>query len=169
MTPDESRAAVLDAIIHAHEAWTERAPLEGEHGAALDDLAADGMVEDWDRPDGVMVTLSPFGAWSLGVKLAERGSQCTPYWREMPHGTWFLPESYPRHEREVGLEFAANVEAPADEEPEFLLDEYSGEPIMLFQGVDADGIANRPNGVLIFRQKAKGGRGNKRAKVGGKR
>ncbi len=66
---DGQRAACA-AIIGAPEAWSRLEDL-ADHAEALVELLALGLVVLWERPDYPAVTLTPWGAFVLGVEIDE--------------------------------------------------------------------------------------------------
>jgi hypothetical protein len=147
--------AFLDAIVAGVEAWSMVDALEaaGHGGATLAGLEAAGFVERWERPDGLAVTLTPWGKYCREVEIGERtivvrvakteggqpvigrdGEPATvgvpelvPYWKAP--GTPTAPRSALR----VGcrLPFPELVPDPLPG-PEYLVDEISEKPIELF-------------------------------------
>jgi hypothetical protein len=65
-------AAVCATIVGAPEAWMKWADLEALHGAeALAEALVLEVIEKWERPDYLAVTLTPIGAWLLGTSIDE--------------------------------------------------------------------------------------------------
>lgn len=133
---DAGRAA-LQAIIGGEEAWIGEELLIGSGHipdimGALADL---GWTERWAWSGGAAWTLTPWGAWAMGVEVQERievrGVELreTPRWVEV--GKVPPPIRLPRNAVEGRLPWPEEV---ADErtEPEALIDEASGEPVRLF-------------------------------------
>lgn len=83
----ESWRTILGALAAAPAAW--QAPeeiakrLNWDSDKTIDLLAeldVEGWVDVWERPDGVVVTLSPWGAARLRLQLAEFGQRYEPRW-----------------------------------------------------------------------------------------
>ncbi|MEW4567445.1 hypothetical protein AB1L88_06215 [Tautonia sp. JC769] len=81
------RARILDAMVDAPLAWSfpdDLAQATGLDGEALIDELADmdveGLIDVWERPEGLAVTLSVLAADRFGYHLIESGPYATPRW-----------------------------------------------------------------------------------------
>lgn len=73
MQLSDAEAAACRAVIGAPEAWSRWDDVAAGHdGDVLLGLVGAGVLELWDRPDYVGVTLTPYGAWLFRVEVAER-------------------------------------------------------------------------------------------------
>ena len=152
------QAAACGAVVGAPQAWCRADELAEAHGAeVVAGLAAAGVLVAWDRPDYLAVTLSPWGAWLLGVEIdevwrpeteereernearpiapaevwTERVLVEMPVWR--PAGHEERPIVLPRHMR-IGrsIPVPARVPDPATErDVEYVCDE-EGNPVTVF-------------------------------------
>lgn len=158
MDMTDAQLGACTAIVRAPEAWSRWGDVEAAWGAdALDALVRAGVLVAWARPDYAAVTLSPWGAWLLGVQLdevwrsaievtivqpdparplvtettCERVMVETPRWAE---GEPTRPIVLPRFGR-IGRSLINpdSIAAPEEEEdgPEYLLDD-EGEEVKLF-------------------------------------
>jgi hypothetical protein len=83
VAPPEARTewrAILDVLVRADHAWQTPAALAkrlGRDVERLTDTLAEmdrgGWLALWERPDGVLVTLSAWAAQRLGARLVEAG------------------------------------------------------------------------------------------------
>lgn len=127
---DDETAALL-AIVTGPRAWTSAKKLRRRFGeATIKDLEEKGWLEPWlldsqGRPlVRESVTLSPWGAYTLGVEIEERVGSEIPYWIESGKASgpiWNTPQR-----NTVLLEFAERVPDPSPG-PEFLADLHTGE------------------------------------------
>jgi hypothetical protein len=153
--------AVLAAIVGAPRAWAGSSGLDETAVAAL---VAAGVVEPWaeDRrgraiAGGPYLTLTPWGAWALGVELVEHlvvadgEAEEVPRWQAV--GRDPRPVRLPRRACEYRLAAPELVPDPRPG-PEQAVDD-DGEPLTLFGGVP----------VMVDRRM---GAGAKKAKAGGK-
>lgn len=119
-------------------------------------LEAAGLIEPWISPLGRAATLSPAGAFDLGVELVEFGDDADPETRWQPRG---LPPLPIRLRRRVGPldqdRLARLVDPRGGPEDELLrrrldlvIDEWTGRPLRLFQGPDG-----RDAGVAVARDR----------------
>jgi hypothetical protein len=83
---------ILDALTSGPRAWVTPGGLAtrlGREAEALTDELASmdvaGWLDIWERPEGVAVTLSAWGAERLGVRLAECGGGLSYRWVEVGH------------------------------------------------------------------------------------
>jgi hypothetical protein len=78
---------IVDAIVDAPLAWSTPDELISATGldaeAVIDELAdmdVDGLIDVWERPDGLAVTLSVLAAERFGCHLIETGPHVTTRW-----------------------------------------------------------------------------------------
>lgn len=152
-SPLEGSLAVLRAIVEAPRPWC---PEVGLDDAALEALVALGVVLRWPPPVvGTMelpqplVTLTAWGAWGCGVEVVESDRE-VPRWGEIREDGRRRddgkPIRVPPTDRQVRLPLPALVADlrpgpdPDADEPEYLRDEWSGEPVALFAGEDGAGV-----------------------------
>jgi hypothetical protein len=83
----EDGRLLIAAILAAPIAWQSPAELAGATGLGREEttdllavLDAGGWLSAWDRPDGVVVTLSVAAASRLEVRLVESGPGQSPRW-----------------------------------------------------------------------------------------
>lgn len=134
MEVGEVERAVLDTIVAAPLAWSPTADLEAT-GHALETLAGLqflGLVEPWGSSADLVWTLTPWGATLLEVIIIEHGSDEVPRWGRPADVPRFI-RSVRESTRHCALKFPEQLadKAPGPAE-EFLLDEASGEPLLLF-------------------------------------
>jgi len=150
LTADQARA--LDVIVLAAEAWTTIAALalEDVADATLAELVGLELVERWDPPlagPGMreeLATLTPWGAYVLGVEIDERmtvedGDAIeVPFWVMRGKGSDCVV--LPKHARECCLPFPELVpdresepeDAEVDVEPRYLIDPWTEEPVAIW-------------------------------------
>jgi hypothetical protein len=161
---------VLEAITAGTEAWTMVEVLEkaGHEPETLEILQASGLVERWERPDGVAITLTPWGEYCRSVVIRERtvvireprveggravlskrgkplmteSTEIVPFWGAEGEGSGRGERVFPRrHERRLLCPESVPDPRPG---PEFLLDEENGQRVTLFaalfDGTPAEGI-----------------------------
>jgi hypothetical protein len=152
-TADELRAsltdtqrAVLAAVVAAPLAWINLARLSDRFGAStIAELERLDLVVRWTLPTEDCMTLTPWGEFLLHVEIDERFrtvSGCTvevPFWVEA--GKKSESVMLPKYPKQVGLPFPDRIPDPRPE-PEVLVDEASGEPVILFAG-DGSGYTIR--------------------------
>lgn len=71
----EGRRRIVEAILEAEFAYVVLAKLPEHEPADLDGLVGDGLAEIWDADPETLrpaVTLTPWGAWTLGRSIRER-------------------------------------------------------------------------------------------------
>ena len=138
---DRSRAA-LEAIVVAPEAWSSVPALElaGVTEADVDELVALGLAVRWRPRVGKtvedLVTLTAWGAYLDRVEIDERmqlGDEQqvieVPYWVGVGDGSAHVV--LPKHARGYRIPFPELIEDPAPG-PDVLLDEMTGEPVLLW-------------------------------------
>lgn len=147
--------------------------------AAIDELVALRVVVLWEqdklgRPLTQRVTLTPFGAWLLGVHILERTTivgeelEETPYWAELDREP--APLHLPKRRHEVRWPWMDELPDPDAVDPvhgpEFLVDEVSGKEIelftQLFDGREVAGIKIKIDPKLKG-AKGKGAKGKAKA------
>lgn len=150
--------AVLEAIETADEAWMMMRDLlaSGHAAETLVGLAEAEMIEFWEHPDGLAVTLTPLGKHRRSVEIRERVGfgrkqamragrpvvdrdgnpvmvntpEVIPYWN--PAGqAWGRLGSRAVRKRDRRLAIPERVPDPAPG-PEFLIDDVSEKPVELF-------------------------------------
>ncbi len=82
--------SILSSLIRGSVAWQSPVELAGRLGrdvdAVTDELASmhvAGWLSVWERPDGIVVTLSSWGAERLGVRLGNFSEDQPPRWTEI--------------------------------------------------------------------------------------
>ena len=134
--------ALLDAIIRGGPdprralAWSLVAALElaGHAVATIDGLASLDLVARWQAPEGPCLTLSPYGAWLVGVHILERttivGEELSedPYWAETTKEPPAL--HLPKRRHEVRWPWMDEVPDPTTVRRQVLEDE-EGEPVKI--------------------------------------
>jgi hypothetical protein len=164
--PAEQRAAI-EAIIDGRSgtpppgrppirwAWTQRDALirAGHTPETLAQLEAANLITAWstppdarpeterspaDPPCGVVLTLTPRGADRLGVEIVEELVTDRPRWGPLDSGPRYA--LMPRYRRTCSLEFPEEIVDPAPSPEQYLLDEVSGKPVLLFAGGGGPGV-----------------------------
>lgn len=173
----ERQRAVLDAIVRGGDdpkralAWVKWADLFDEEFAPddMDRLVEMHLIAEWMLAGELCYTLAPYGAWLMQVHVLERttivGEELSedPYWAE----TSQEPRSIhlPRRRHEIRWPWMDELEDPDAvdpvHDPEFLVDEVSGEEIELFTQLD-DG--REVSGIKIKIDRRLKGKGGAQAK-----
>lgn len=132
--------AAVTGLINRIAASSEPAIKVDADEEGLEEGIALGLVEKWERSDGLTATLTPLGAELAGVELREEGTDETPRWRfkgeprrsvKLKRMGWCRRYSdSPRWIQQI-LDGEANRSAE-DRETRFLVDRWSGEPIVLW-------------------------------------
>ncbi len=156
----DDQRAVLASIVAGKLAWT----LITETTEAITSLVGLGLVERWTARGIDAVTLTPWGAWIMGVEIIERvkivGDEIEedPVWVEKPAAPRQL--RLPRRQHEVRFPWMEVFEDPLPG-PEFLVDEESGKPIELFarmfDGEWIGGVRVKIDRRMKGKKKARGG------------
>lgn len=159
---DESEQAALKVIVEGRvprrpwvtkhrEAWRTRDQMmeAGVTDEAVDALVVRKLAIHWDTPHGRLLTLTPWGAFVAQVVMDEQYVLDfeanieieIPFWTELHKASdcVVLPDRA-REYRMLFPELVADPDSEQDsdlfDEPKspYVLDEWSGEPIALFQG-----------------------------------
>jgi hypothetical protein len=158
--------ALLDAIVRGGPdprrafAWTEAVYLweTGHEPGTFDELVGAGLVVAWDLSGLLRYTLTPYGAWLMGVHILERttivGEELSedPYWAEVTKEP--PPLHLPKRRHEIRWPWMDEVPDPNADDPvhgpehlEYLVDEVSGKEVelftQLFDGTRVQGIKIR--------------------------
>jgi hypothetical protein len=140
---EEADGECLEFIATFRRAWVEETLLETMFPGSIDRLELEGLLDRWERPDGIAMVLSPFAAWFLGMAMIETTITGTPRWapsirsehKQIP--VWFSPQRYPRVANEVRIfdvRVLENMKACQYHDHQYLIDEVTGEPMVLFAG-----------------------------------
>ncbi|AGA28409.1 hypothetical protein [Singulisphaera acidiphila] len=146
--PGPQRAA-LDAIVAGGSlrlAWLPVSELveAGHTPAVLDALVRSGLAAEWSLAGVMQLTLSAYGAWLLGVHILERLSmrgeelEEDPYWAALSKQA--PPLRLPKRRHEIRWPWmeeildAKSLPRQANS-PEFLVDDATGKPMLLFDGI----------------------------------
>ena len=148
-------------------AWLRLAGLGSDHAEAVTELRSLDLVALWEHDglghplaSGPRITLTPWGAWVLGVELVEDVDEF-PYWdtAEAPDGP--RPRRgirVPRAPGEYGIPLPDLLVDPASiDEPAYLIDEWSGTPMHL---LGAEVVIDRR--IKAKPKAKKGGKGPRR-------
>ncbi|RUL85735.1 zinc ribbon domain-containing protein [Tautonia sociabilis] len=147
---------LLEAIARGPIAWstpTELADALGlDEDETLDELASmdvAGLIEVWERPEGIVVTLSSLSAARLGVRLVAPDPLADPRWAGLG-----APEpSRGRTSSEGKAAGAAGIEAIVDRQPGPDVEAERGEPTRRHdaghpRGADGRGDLPRPTRLI---------------------